>query len=191
MKLIVGLGNPGSKYKNTRHNLGFMIIDYFLEKNNLILDKKKFNGCYLISNFNNEKYIIAKPQTYMNLSGEFLTKISSYYKIKPEDILVISDDKDQNLANFKLKNNGSSGGHNGIKNIILNLNTENFNRLKIGIGPFLKEYNLINYVLGNFSLKELEILKEKFSLYLKIIEDYLKIDFKELQEKYNGKKYQK
>ncbi len=191
MKLIVGLGNPENKYKNTRHNLGFMIIDYFLEKNNLILDKKKFNGCYLISKYNNEKYIIAKPLTYMNLSGEFIAKISSYYKIEAKDILIISDDKDQNLANFKLKNNGSAGGHNGIKNIILNLNTENFNRLKIGIGPFLKEYNLTNYVLGNFSLKELEILKEKFSLYLKIMEDYLKINFKELQEKYNGKKYQK
>lgn len=191
MKLIVGLGNPGINYKNTRHNLGFIVIDNFLKKHNLILDKSKFSGYYKIANFGDQKYIIAKPYTYMNLSGEFVSKISSYFKIEPKDILIISDDKDQNLGEFKLKNNGSAGGHNGLKNIILNLNSDEFNRLKIGIGPFKKEYNLVNYVLNSFSKEELEILEKNFSLYTNIIDDYIKFNFKELQQKYNGKNFKK
>ncbi|CRX37149.1 / pth / Peptidyl-tRNA hydrolase /:18319 Forward [Candidatus Hepatoplasma crinochetorum] len=191
MKLIVGLGNPGTNYNNTRHNLGFMIVDYFLKKHNLILDKFKFSGYYTIVNSEKEKYVIAKPHTYMNLSGEFIAKISSYFKIDVKDILIISDDKDQNIGEFKLKNSGSAGGHNGLKSIILNLNSSDFNRFKIGIGPFRKEYNLVNYVLNSFSKAELEILKNNFYLYFNIIEDYLKFDFKELQQKYNGKNFKK
>ncbi|BDV03289.1 MAG: peptidyl-tRNA hydrolase [Candidatus Hepatoplasma scabrum] len=190
MKLIVGLGNPGKEYINTRHNLGYIIVDQFLKKHNLNLNKSKFSGKFIIASFSdNFKFIIAKPETYMNSSGEFIRKISDYYKIEPKEILVISDDKDQKIGDFKLKNNGSSGGHNGLKNIILNLSSSDFNRLKIGIGPFEKSYNLVKYVLSSFSNQEKKILEEKFVLYLKIIEDYLKFDFKELQQKYNGKNF--
>lgn len=184
MKLIVGLGNKGSEYNNTRHNVGFMVIDEYLNKHNLVLNKEKFDGLYCDTVISDEKVIILKPQKYMNLSGEVILKFVNYFKIKPQDILVIHDDLDMPVAKIKLKENGSSGGHNGIKNIILNLNTEEFKRLKIGIN---KDSSIAtkDYVLGKFNCEEKEKLDAINAKVISILVDYFKLPFNDLMSKYN------
>ena len=122
MKLVVALGNPGKEYDMTRHNMGFMFLDYYFDKKNINVNwSNKFNGLYCDLVINSEKVIFVKPQSYMNLSGGVVRKFVDFYKIKTEDILVISDDLDLSLGNFKLKMNGSSGGHNGLKDIEKNI----------------------------------------------------------------------
>ena len=130
MKLIVGLGNPGKSYENTRHNIGFMIIDHFANTTNW---KNKWSALYTEIIINNEKVLLIKPQTFMNLSGNALIEFANFYKINLEDILVIQDDLDLEVGKYRLKINSSSGGHNGIKSIIERLGSNSFARLKIGI----------------------------------------------------------
>ena len=185
MKLIVGLGNPGSEYKNTRHNIGFYYLDLFTDKYNLSY-KEKFNGLYSKININGEDILLLKPLTYMNLSGDCVIKFVNYYKINIDDILVVHDDLDINLGKFKLKRNGSSGGHNGIKSIISNLNSEEFKRLKIGIS----KNDLIDtkdYVLGKFTKEEQEILKKLELTIINLLDDYFKFSFGDLMSRYNGR----
>ena len=183
MKLIVGLGNPGKEYINTRHNVGFYYLDNFANKYNLSY-KEKFNGEYIKTKINGEDIILLKPLTYMNLSGESVIKFVNYFKINKEDILVIHDDLDLEVGSIKLKENSSSGGHNGIKSIIELLNTKDFKRLKIGIGKN-NLFDTKDYVLGKFSEEEKNILKENEEKILNILNDYLKIPFGDLMSKYN------
>ena len=132
MKLIVGLGNPGKKYDNTRHNVGYNLIDYYLKYLDINISwSKKFSGKVFETMINNEKIIFLKPETYMNLSGNSVIKVINYYNISIDDILIISDDLDINLGNYKLKYSGSSGGHNGLKDIEEKLGTKDYKRLKI------------------------------------------------------------
>ena len=132
MKLIVGLGNPGKEYENTRHNIGFMVIDNYLKNEKF---KTKFNGMYLKKVINNEEVIFLKPLSYMNLSGEVVKKYVNYFKINLSDLLIISDDLDMPCFKIKLKYKGSSGGHNGLKNIIQNINTEEFKSCLLYTSP--------------------------------------------------------
>jgi len=183
MKLIVGLGNVGPEYESTRHNVGFYYLDLMASKLNLTF-KEKFNAYWVKTKIENTDVILVKPLTFMNLSGEAVIKFVNYYKIKSEDILVIHDDLDMELGRIKLKENGSSGGHNGIKNIILNLNTENFKRLKIGIS----KNNMIDtkdYVLGKFTKEEQHIIESNEEKVLNILDDYFKLSFNDLMSKYN------
>ena len=184
MKLIVGLGNPGKEYDNTRHNIGFMIIDRYLENKNLDTNKSKFDGKYIDTTINDEKVIFLKPQKYMNLSGEVVKKYIDYFKIDINDILVIHDDLDQELGNIKLKHNSSSGGHNGIKDIEKNIGTKDYKRLKIGISNN-KMMNTKDYVLGHFSKEEKEVINKSIDICLNIIDDFLMVDFERLMAKYN------
>ena len=131
MKLIVGLGNPGKEYKNTRHNIGFMALDRIADAYNESFNKENLFGKYFIFNVNGEKVIFLKPQKYMNLSGEVVRDFVSYYKINTEDIIIIVDDLDLPTGKIRLRTHGSSGGHNGLKNIELCLGTKNYKRLKI------------------------------------------------------------
>ena len=124
MKLIVGLGNPGREYENTRHNVGFMTIDNYANNNNITIDKQKFDGLFVKTNIKGIDIILLKPLKYMNLSGEVVKKFVDFYKINIEDILIINDDLDMQLGKIKLKSKGSSGGHNGLKNIENHLNTQ-------------------------------------------------------------------
>lgn len=186
MKLIIGLGNPGKEYDNTRHNIGFYIIDQFLRKHNKEADNEKFCAKNIDLNLNGEKVIFLKPQTYMNLSGESVKKYIDYFKINIEDILVIFDDVNFELGKFRLKRMGSSGGHNGINNIIENLNTEEIKRLKVGISNDSK-IDIKDYVLGKFNKEEKEKLEESMPIFLNIIDDFLNMDFEELMLKYNTK----
>ena len=130
MKLIVGLGNPDKKYENTRHNCGFRAIDFYAAKNSLTF-KNKYNSLYSEQVINNEKVIFVKPQTYMNLSGEAVRQFVKFYNLDLKDLLVIYDDVDFEIGTFKIKRGGSSGGHNGMNNIIENLHTDTINRLCI------------------------------------------------------------
>ena len=184
MKLIVGLGNPGKEYENTRHNVGFNVIDLFLKKNNLSLNKEKFNGKFTKVNINDNEVIFLEPQTFMNLSGDSVRKIIDFYKIKIDDILIIQDDLDMPVGKIKLKEKSSSGGHNGIKDIEQKLKTNSFKRLKIGISND-KSKNTKDYVLGKFSKEEKQILDKTYEICLNILNDFLLINFDLLMGKYN------
>lgn len=185
MRLIVGLGNPGKEYENTRHNAGFMVIDHYAKKNNIVNYKDFKNGLYYEINYKGEKIIFLKPQSYMNLSGEVVRKYVEYFKINIDDIVIIHDDMDINIGNIKLKLNGSPAGHNGIKNIIQNLKTENVKRIKIGISK--NNINQIDYVIGRFNKEEINILDNVKETVCDVINDYLNTDFDKVMSKYNKK----
>lgn len=186
MKLIVGLGNPGRDYDNTRHNVGFMMIDNYLNYKNLSGFKSKFDGLYLDTNINGEKVIFLKPQKYMNLSGEVVRDFVNFFKIDIKDILVISDDLDLKIGNFKLKSNGSSGGHNGLKNIELHLGTREYNRIKVGINND-KTISTPDYVLGKFSKDDIDKLNNISLEINNILDDYFTHTFDYLVSRYNRK----
>ena len=184
MKLVVGLGNPGKQYERTRHNCGFMAIDYYAEKNNLSF-KNKFNGLYAEHNINQNKLILLKPQTFMNLSGICVRKFIDFYNINIDDVIVIYDDKDFDVGTFKIKRNGSSAGHNGIKNIIENLKTEEIKRIKIGISK--NEIPLEEYVLKKMSNEDSKKIDGILPIIASIIDDFAILSIDELMEKYNRK----
>lgn len=184
MKLIVGLGNPGKKYAETRHNMGFMVINSLVDKLKLGNFKNKFNGEYLETIINEEKVILLKPQLYMNLSGIVVKKYIDFFDIKIDDILVISDDLDQEFGNIKLKDHGSSGGHNGLKNIEDNIKTDQYKRLKIGISNN-KDIDTKDYVTSKLSKEEISNLNKILEIAENIVIDYIKIDFERLMNKYN------
>lgn len=186
MKLIVGLGNPGNEYRNTRHNMGFMAIDNYVNTNKLGLFKEKFSGEYLDTNINGERVIFLKPLTYMNLSGDAVSKYMSFFKIDISDLFVICDDLDMPLGKLKLKQSSSSGGHNGLKSIEHNLSSNKYKRLKLGIGNN-KKIDTKDYVLGRFNEEDLFIIKKEMSTVNEIINDYLVLDFDKLMNKYNKK----
>lgn len=188
MKMVVGLGNPGKKYENTRHNTGYMILDTYLEKDHPTW-KKKYQSLYYEKNINGEKVLFIKPETYMNESGKAVFLFSQFYKISPKDILILCDDLDQNLGKFRLRDHGSCGGHNGLRSIEQSLKTDEYKRLRIGIStPKKEEIDIVSYVLGFYSNDEITILKKTFPICHQIIDDYLKLDFQELMNKYNRRK---
>lgn len=186
MKLIVGLGNPGKEYENTRHNIGFVTIDKFADKLGVSITKDKFNGLYADTNIDGEKVILLKPQSYINLSGEVIRKYLDFFKISIDDVLIINDDLDLEVGTYKIKQKGSSGGHNGLKNIELHLGTQEYKRVKIGISNN-KLMDTKDYVLGKISKEEKEILDKVEETVLNILDDYFKVDFDTLMAKYNHK----
>ena len=184
MKLIVGLGNPGKEYENTRHNIGFMMIDSILRGLNITNGKEKMGGIFYEANINGEKVMFLKPQEYINLSGNVINKYIQFYKIDIKDLLIIHDDLDLEIGNFKLREKGGSGGHNGLKNIESHLKTKEYNRIKIGISNN-KNIDTKDYVLGHFNKEEKEILNKIIEIGPNIIKDYLNMSFTNLMNKYN------
>ena len=170
MKVVVGLGNFGREYDNTRHNIGFMVLDSLGLS---FREEKKFQALISNQKIEGESVLFVKPLTYMNLSGIAVQKIVSFYQIPLENILIIQDDMDLAFGTFRLKKNSSSGGHNGIKSIISALHSEEFCRLKIGIGHE-DNGDVVDYVLGHFSKSDLQSLEESFPLYQKIITSFIK-----------------
>lgn len=160
MYLIVGLGNPEEEYSKTRHNMGFNAINKIAEMYNIQLNKSKFQGLYEDGLIENQKVILIKPQTFMNLSGNCVKEIVDFYKIDKENILVIYDDMDIEPGQIKIRKKGSSGGHNGIKSIIQMLGTEDFARIRIGIGRPKHNGDEINYVIGAIPEEEILSLEE-------------------------------
>ena len=149
--LIVGLGNPGREYENSRHNCGFRAMDCLAQKLGVKVDKLKFQGLYNQTNYNGVKLFLLKPQTYMNLSGRSVLQLSAFFKIPPQNIIVMFDDISLEPGRLRVRANGSAGGHNGIKSIIQELGSQDFPRVKIGVGGKPNpEYDLAAWVLGSF-----------------------------------------
>ena len=186
MKLVVGLGNPGREYENTRHNIGFQLLDYIAKDKGLDFSKEKFNGKYCEYNVNGEKIILVKPLSYMNLSGSVVSGFVNFYKIDVKDILVIQDDLDMHFGRIKIVNNSSSGGHNGIKDIEKFLGSREYVRLKIGISND-KTKDTKDYVLGKFYKEEIDKLNEIYSNLVNVVDDFCGISLEMLKSKYNNK----
>lgn len=184
MKLIIGLGNPGKEYEKTRHNTGFMVLDRLAEKLNTTIEQNKFNGLYTKCKYKGEDVILLKPQTFMNLSGESVRKMMDFYKIDLEDIIVIYDDMDMPVGKLRLRQNGSAGGHNGIKNIILHTGSQNFCRIRVGIGrhPYMK---VVDYVLSRFNSDESSAIEKGIEDASDAVVDILDHDFVYAMNKYN------
>ena len=170
MKLIAGLGNPGKKYDKTKHNTGFMALDHYLNKNNLNLDKDKFDGLWTKQKINGEDVIFLEPQTFMNDSGKSIAQVANFFKIAPE---VIHDDMDMPIGKIRIRANGKSGGHNGIKSIMACLGTNNFNRLKIGIRHPQKE-SVVSWVLSPFNDEQQKLMNAAFEVSENVINDFIK-----------------
>ncbi|GAF66517.1 peptidyl-tRNA hydrolase [Bacillus sp. TS-2] len=185
MKLIVGLGNPGSKYEHTRHNIGFDIIDYCSEYFNIPLDKSKFKGVYGSGVVNGEKIYLLKPLTYMNLSGESVRPLMDYYQIPLEDFVVIYDDLDLPVGKIRLRKKGSAGGHNGIKSLIQHLGTQEFNRIRVGIDRPQNGEAIVSYVLGNYREEELDSIEDSVKQSTKAVEAWTKSTFLEVMNAFN------
>lgn len=161
MYIIAGLGNPGRKYVNTRHNAGFMTIDRAAKKYDISVRKRKHGGLEGKGVIGGEEVILLKPHTYMNSSGESIRAAVDYYKIDARDkLIVISDDISLDVGALRIRKKGSAGGHNGLKNIILKLGHDEFKRIRIGVGGKPRDYELIDYVLGHFSKEDMEFMDE-------------------------------
>ena len=187
MYLIAGLGNPGREYVGTRHNVGFEVVDAICSKFDIKYNKEKFRAVYGDGFIGGEKVLVAKPQTYMNLSGESIRETASFFKIPNENIIVIYDDISLPVGKLRIREKGSAGGHNGIKNIIYQLNSDVFPRIKVGTGqPENPNYDIKDYVLGHFTKEETEILIKSAIRATSAVEEIIKNGAKSAMNKYNG-----
>ena len=184
MKFIVGLGNPGKKYEYTRHNMGFMAIDLLAEQAQIDVDKEVFHGLMGRGRIFNEDVILFKPTTFMNLSGTAVQEVVHYFKIEPEDIVVIFDDMALEPGTIRLRKEGSSGGHKGMQNIIDCLSTENIKRIRIGIGE-PGEWDNVDYVLSKPLKDEMPLIEEAIANAVRAIKEMLKSDFDRAMNKFN------
>ena len=189
MYLIVGLGNPGKQYENTRHNVGFDAVDLLVDEYRVPSSGKQHKAMYGKGVIAGQKVILAKPQTYMNLSGESIRSIVDYYKVDPEtELLVIYDDISLDVGKLRIRTKGSAGGHNGIKNIIAHLGSQVFPRIKVGVGEKPSKYDLADYVLGHFSKEEQVLMDEGYDQAVNAVEMILSGDINGAMNEYNRKK---
>lgn len=158
--LVVGLGNPGSKYENTRHNAGFIALDYIANQLDVNFNKSKFDALFSEAVIDGKRVLLIKPQTFMNLSGESVVQFMSFYKIPSENVIILFDDISLAPGNLRVKRNGSHGGHNGMRNIIQLAETDNFPRIKIGIGAKPTDWDLADWVTSKFSDEDLKLLNK-------------------------------
>lgn len=186
MYLVVGLGNIGKEYEHTRHNVGFDVVDLCADKYNFKFDRLKFKGEYGETTIGGEKVLFLKPHTYMNLSGESVREIVNFYKIPLENIIIVYDDISLDCGRLRIKTKGSAGGHNGIKNIILNLSTDVFPRIKVGVGQ--PKENLVSFVTGKFSVEDRKIVEESFKAAAEAVEVMIKEGNTEAMNRFNGYK---
>ena len=184
MYLVVGLGNPGKEYTHTRHNVGFDVIDLMASRYNVSINRIKFKGVYGEVNIANEKVILLKPSTYMNLSGESVREASSFYKIPNENIIIIYDDISLHAGKLRVRSKGSAGGHNGIKSILANLSSDVFPRIKVGIGK--PEKSLIPHVLGRFSKEDRVLVEKAFEASVKAASVIIEEGCMEAMNQFNG-----
>lgn len=187
MKLIVGLGNPGMQYAATRHNIGFEVIDSIAETYNISVIKNKYKALIGDGNIAGEKVILMKPQTYMNLSGEAVKACMEFHKISQEDLIVIYDDVSLEVGQLRIRKSGSAGGHNGIKNIIAQIGTQEFPRVRFGVGEKPAGWDLANYVLGRFPEEEMKIVGPRIMDAVKATEMMIKSGIDKAMNNYNKK----
>ena len=189
MYIIVGLGNPKKEYDNTRHNIGFDVIDALAKANGIGMTEKKHKAIIGKGIVGGQKILLVKPQTYMNLSGESVRELVDYYKIdETSELIVISDDISLGVGQLRIRKKGSAGGHNGLKNIILHLGHDVFQRVKMGVGEKPKNYDLADYVLGHFSKEERKIMDDSVLDACRAIEMMINDDTDGAMNLYNKKK---
>jgi len=186
MKCIVGLGNPGRKYKDTRHNVGFMVIEELRKRHKWKLNQSKFNGKYAMEMLKAEKVILLQPQTYMNLSGEAIRPLMNYFNIDLDDLIVIYDDLDLPTGKIRLRQKGGHGGHNGIRSTIDQLGTKEFKRIRIGVGRPADQMPTVNYVLGKFPKEEEDNVNSSIQHAADACEAWLTKPFSEVMNEFNG-----
>lgn len=191
MKIIVGLGNPGNEYAKTRHNVGFMLVDALAEHLNINLWKDKFNAQIAEGRIGTEKILLVKPQTYMNNSGEAVGPLMRWYKVTPEDIIVAHDDMDIPAGTIRIRKKGSSGGHNGIKSLIAHLGSENFPRVRLGVGRPLPGWIVVNHVLAPFPQEDKTAVDEAIKYLIPAVECIVNDSVDMAMNKYNPKKAKK
>lgn len=185
MYLIVGLGNPENEYAHTRHNMGFDTINQIAKNNNIQITKNKFKGLCESTIIQNQKVILLKPQTYMNLSGESVKEVAEFYNLKPEEIIVIYDDMDIEKGHIKIRKKGGAGSHNGMKSVVEELQSTDFARIRVGIGQPEFKSDMINYVIGKVSQEEQEILQQGVEKAAKAVEEILKNGIDIAMNKFN------
>ncbi|AMR82568.1 aminoacyl-tRNA hydrolase [Bacillus thuringiensis] len=186
MKLIVGLGNPGREYELTRHNIGFMAIDELAKRWNISLNEQKFKGVFGAGFVNGEKVILLKPLTYMNLSGESIRPLMDYYKIDVEDFVVMYDDLDIPVGKLRLRMKGSAGGHNGVKSMISQLGTQEFQRIRMGIDRPKNGMKVVDYVLGRFTSEEIPDVNHSIEKAADACEEWLNKPFLQIMNTFNS-----
>ena len=174
MYLIIGLGNPEPEYAKTRHNMGFNVINKLSEKFNIAVNKSKFKALYGTGEINNEKVVLVKPQTYMNLSGEAVQEFVNFYKVDLDQVLVIYDDIDTVPGKIRIRKSGGPGTHNGMKSVVSCLNSEGFMRVRVGIGMPEFKHDLINYVIGHVPEEEFNNLQKGVELAEQAVEEIVK-----------------
>ena len=190
MYVICGLGNPGKKYANTRHNMGFITIDQLAEKHDIKVDKVKFKALVGEGRIAGQKVVLVKPQTYMNLSGKSVQEVMHFYKLDPEELIVIYDDLDLEVGALRLRKFGSAGTHNGMRSVVQHLNSDRFPRIRLGIGANGKR-DIIDHVIGGFSKDEVPVLEEAVTKAVSAIECMLGEGIDRAMSQYNTKKKSK
>lgn len=188
MYIIAGLGNPTREYEKTRHNVGFEVIDVLADLLGTTVEEKKFKGCYGRGIIGGEKVLLLKPQTFMNLSGESIRAASDFYKVDPEHIIIIYDDISLDVGQLRIRKKGSAGGHNGIKNIIAHLGTQEFPRIKVGVGDKPKKMDLADYVLSRFSKEDRAAMEDAFKEAAKAVEVMITEGMDIAMNQFNGHK---
>ena len=188
MYIIAGLGNPDGRYENTRHNVGFEVIDILADRMGICADEKKHRALCGRGALEGQKVILLKPQTYMNLSGESVRAAADFYKAEPENIIVVYDDISLEPGQLRIRGKGSAGGHNGIKNIIAHLGTQEFPRVKVGIGEKPKGMDLADYVLSHFSQGERETMREAYKEAAEAVAVMVGQGIDEAMNRFHGKK---
>lgn len=187
MKLIVGLGNPTLQYAGTRHNVGFEVIDKLADKYNIGVDTLKHKGAYGKGKIEGEGVILLKPMTFMNLSGESVSAVANYFKIVPEDIIVIYDDINLDVGRLRIREKGSAGGHNGIKNMITHLGTDCFPRIRVGVGMKPPKMDLADYVLSHFTEDERTLMEQGYDRACEAAALMVRDEIKKAMNDYNGR----
>lgn len=187
MKLIAGLGNPGEKYLYTRHNAGFLVIDYICSSLNIKLDGLKGDSLFGTGNYEGEEFLLLKPLTYMNNSGESIAQMAERFSISARDMLVMVDDFNIPLGSIRVRAKGSDGGHNGLASITYHLNSDEYPRMRIGIGngSVMKKEDFISFVLSNFTKEEFGLLVEMMPRYKDCALSFLKEDIKKVMNRFN------
>lgn len=186
--IIAGLGNPGKQYENTRHNAGFLAIDYIAEKKGVKIDRAKFEGLTAVTEICGKGVLLLKPQTYMNNSGQSVEAAASFYKVAPQNVIVLSDDVNLDVARLRVRKSGSAGGQKGLNDIINYLGTEEIPRLRIGVGKKPHpEYDMKDWVLSRFDSRDMEALAREYPRVLSGIEKMISGDFDGAMQLCNGK----
>ncbi|WAW15044.1 aminoacyl-tRNA hydrolase [Peptostreptococcus equinus] len=186
MYIIIGLGNPGKKYERTRHNAGFDVIDKLADKHSIKVDKIKHKALIGEGRIGNEKVVLVKPQTYMNLSGESVISLVNFYKIDLKNLIVIYDDIDLDVGKLRIRKKGSAGSHNGMKSIIKCINSQEFPRVRVGVSKPQAGRDLADFVLSRVSKEQVEDMESGFDKAVKTVEEIIDKDIDSAMNKYNG-----